>query len=44
VAAVLVALGGAATCAVVLGLFVGVVRDATIASVLFALFGSPSSM
>ena len=36
---VLAAPGGAATCAAVLALFVGAVRDATIASILFALFG-----
>lgn len=39
VAVVLGAVGGAATCGAVLTLFVGAVRDATVASVLFALFG-----
>src|SRR5712692_3904710 len=39
VAVVLGAVGGAATCAAVLALFVGALRNATIASVLFALFG-----
>jgi hypothetical protein len=39
VAVVLAALGGAATCGAVLTLFVGAVRDETVASVLFALFG-----
>ena len=38
-AVVLGAVGGAATCAAVLALFVGALREATIASVLFALFG-----
>jgi hypothetical protein len=32
-------MGGAATCGAVLTLFVGALRDATIASMLFALFG-----
>ena len=36
---VLGAMGGAATCGAVLILFVGALRDATIASMLFALFG-----
>jgi hypothetical protein len=40
-AVVLGAVGGAATCGAVLALFVGALREATIASVLFAL--SPSS-
>lgn len=40
IAVVLGALGGAATCAAVLTLFVGAVRDATVASLLFGLFGS----
>lgn len=39
VAVVLGAVGGAATCAAVLALFVGALRDAAVASVLFALFG-----
>lgn len=39
VAVILGAVGGAATCAAVLALFVGALREATIASVLFALFG-----
>lgn len=39
VAVVLGAVGGAATCGAVLVLFVGALRDATIASLLFALFG-----
>jgi hypothetical protein len=39
VAVVLGAIGGAVTCAAVLALFVGALREATIASVLFALFG-----
>jgi Protein of unknown function (DUF2721) len=39
VAVVLGAIGGAATCAAVLALFVGALQEATIASVLFALFG-----
>ena len=39
VAVVLGAVGGAATCGAVLALFVGALREATIASVLFALFG-----
>ena len=38
-AVVLGAVGGAATCGAVLALFVGALREATIASVLFALFG-----
>ena len=40
VAVVLAAAGGAATCAAVLTLFVGAVRDATVASILFVLFGA----
>lgn len=39
VAVVLGALGGAATCGAVLILFVGALREATTATVLFALFG-----
>jgi hypothetical protein len=39
VAIVLAAIGGAATCASVLTLFVGALRDITAATVLFALFG-----
>jgi hypothetical protein len=39
VAVVLGAIGGAATCGAVLALFVGALREATIASVLFGLFG-----
>src|SRR6266567_1818111 len=39
VAVVLGAVGGAATCGAVLALFVGALRESTIASVLFALFG-----
>jgi len=39
VAVVLGALGGAATCAAVLALFVGALRDAEVATMLFALFG-----
>jgi hypothetical protein len=39
VAVVLAGIGGAATCAAVLTLFVGALRDMTIASVLFGLFG-----
>jgi hypothetical protein len=38
-AVVLGAMGGAATCGAVLILFVGALRDATIASMLFVLFG-----
>jgi hypothetical protein len=38
-AVVLGAVGGAATCAAVLTLFVGALRDATVASVLFTTFG-----
>src|ERR1700758_2895341 len=38
-AVLLAALGGAATCASVLTLFVGALRDATVASVLFTTFG-----
>ena len=38
-AVVLAAIGGAATCASVLTLFVGELRDATVASVLFTTFG-----
>jgi hypothetical protein len=38
-AVVLAALGGGATCAATLALFVGALRDATVASVLFSLFG-----
>src|SRR6266851_10392921 len=39
VAVVLGAVGGAATCAAVLVLFVGALRDSTVATVLFLLFG-----
>jgi hypothetical protein len=39
VAVVLGAIGGAATCGAVLALFVGALRERTVASVLFALFG-----
>jgi uncharacterized protein DUF2721 len=39
VAVVLAGVGGAATCAAVLALFVGALRDVTIGSVLFGLFG-----
>jgi hypothetical protein len=39
VAVVLGAIGGAATCGAVLALFVGALRESTIASVLFLLFG-----
>ena len=39
VAVLLAAFGGAATCASVLTLFVGALRDATVASVLFTTFG-----
>ena len=39
VAVVLGAIGGAATCGAVLVLFVGALRDATVASALFLLFG-----
>lgn len=39
VAIVLAAIGGAATCASVLTLYVGALRDTTAATVLFALFG-----
>src|SRR5205807_7286538 len=39
IAVVLGALGGAATCGAVLTLFVGALRDATVASMLFGLFG-----
>ena len=39
VAVVLAAIGGAATCGSVLTLFVGALRDATVASVLFTTFG-----
>jgi hypothetical protein len=39
IAVVLGAVGGAATCGAVLTLFVGAVRDATVASVLFGMFG-----
>ncbi len=38
-AVVLGAIGGAATCIAVLALFVGALRDATVASVLFTTFG-----
>jgi hypothetical protein len=38
-AVVLGAIGGAATCASVFTLFVGALRDATVASVLFTAFG-----
>ena len=39
IAVVLAAIGGAATCGSVLTLFVGALRDATVASVLFTTFG-----
>jgi hypothetical protein len=39
-AVILAALGGVATCGAVLTLFVGALRDNTVATVLFALFGS----
>ena|SRR5579864_3314046 len=39
VAVVLGAVGGAATCAAVLALFVGALRDAVVATILFSLFG-----
>jgi uncharacterized protein DUF2721 len=39
VAVILAGIGGAATCAAVLTLFVGALRDMTVASVLFGLFG-----
>jgi hypothetical protein len=39
IAVVLGAVGGAATCAAVLALFVGALRDATVATILFSLFG-----
>jgi Protein of unknown function (DUF2721) len=39
VAVVLAAIGGASTCGSVLTLFVGALRDATVASVLFTTFG-----
>ncbi|WP_375455431.1 DUF2721 domain-containing protein [uncultured Methylobacterium sp.] len=39
-AVVLAALAGVSTCGAVLTLFVGALRDATVASVLFALFGA----
>jgi hypothetical protein len=39
VAVILGAISGAATCGAVLALFVGALREATVASVLFALFG-----
>src|ERR1700730_1863907 len=39
VAVVLGAIGGAATCGAVLTLFVGALREATVASMLFGLFG-----
>lgn len=39
VAVVLGAIGGAATCGAVLALFVGALRDATVATILFSLFG-----
>ena len=39
-AVVLAALSGVSTCGAVLTLFVGALRDATVASVLFALFGA----
>ena len=39
IAVVLAAVGGAATCGSVLTLFVGALRDATVASVLFTTFG-----
>lgn len=38
-AVILAALGGVATCGAVLTLFVGALRDATVADILFALFG-----
>jgi hypothetical protein len=40
IAVVLAGIGGASTCAAVLALFVGALRDVTIGSVLFGLFGS----
>lgn len=40
VAVVLGAVGGAATCGSVLTLFVGALRDTTVASLLFAMFGA----
>ncbi|TXM84103.1 DUF2721 domain-containing protein, partial [Methylobacterium sp. WL116] len=39
-AVVLAALSGVSTCGAVLTLFVGALRDATVAGVLFALFGT----
>jgi hypothetical protein len=39
VAVILAGIGGAATCAAVLALFVGALRDMTVAAVLFGLFG-----
>src|SRR5229473_8377176 len=39
VAVVLGAVGGAATCGAVLALFVGALRDSTVATMLFSLFG-----
>src|SRR3954468_14234495 len=39
IAVVLAGIGGASTCAAVLALFVGALRDVTIGSVLFGLFG-----
>jgi len=39
-AVVLAALGGVATCGAVLTLFVGALRDATVATLLFGLFGA----
>ncbi|MFD0933817.1 DUF2721 domain-containing protein, partial [Methylobacterium trifolii] len=36
----LAALGGVCTCGAALALFVGALRDATVASLLFALFGA----
>jgi hypothetical protein len=39
IAVILAAVGGAATCAAVLALFVGALRDATVAFLLFILFG-----
>jgi len=39
IAVVLAGIGGASTCAAVLALFVGALRDVTIGSVLFVLFG-----
>ena len=39
VAVILAGIGGAATCAAVLALFVGALRDMTVASALFGLFG-----